>query len=853
MKNILTTLLLAFFLQSISAQPGTIDHTFNPGDVGFGLGDGADRFDKVIHSTVKQPDGKLLIAGDFRTFNGLPYAKIARLNSDGTLDTSFVTGSGFDPDFSASVSAIALQDDGKILVGGSFENYNGHDVVNLVRLNQDGSIDLDYDQGLGFSTMTNQMVLALKIQPDGKILVGGIFTTFNDVEVEHFIRLHPDGSLDTTFNAPSLYFTRVIEIQPDNKILVGGSFRNAGGTENHRLVRLMPDGSVDSTFNVGFGGDPIYPGFTDPVILSIIVQPDNKLLVSGRFSTYFGEPAFHIIRLHEDGSLDTSFNHLAAHDDAHVFIFSIVPVSDGKYLVGGQFSEYDNVEANGMVRIFHDGSIDSTFNCNLSGSTSVHSILVLSDDKIIISGRFEYFHNIRFDTHLVRLKENGEIDPDFNRGTGASREVQKIHIMPDGKIIIAGPFTHYNGEVLNRIARLNADGTADLSFEPGTGFNTFFMTALASYADDKILVSGIFPSYNNFPSPRFVRINADGSPDESFNTGAGPHGFVYDIEVLNDGKILIGGTFSDFNGLACPGIVRLNPDASVDNTFLNGSQASGVIFTMSVQEDEKVVIGGTITSFTGTPIKYLARLNTNGTLDNTFSYTYGPDDRIRGSSLYPGGRIMIHGDFSMYDSILVAGIARLHQDGSLDTTFNPGFGANDLVESMAIQPDGKIILAGNFTLFDSIAANRIVRLNEDGSVDATFVTGTGANGRIRDVAIHEHERIIIAGDFTAYDGTGRNRIARIMGDQPDGVRNNFKTASIKIYPNPAQDFVHIEADRYLHGASIHLYDLQGRVVDEQINANGQMFQLRIGKHKPGIYIVEIRHDEFVGRQKVIRY
>jgi hypothetical protein len=170
---------------------------------------------------------------------------------------------------------------------------------------------------------------------------------------------------------------------------------------------------------------------------------------------------------------------------------------------------------------------------------------------------------------------------------------------------------------------------------------------------------------------------------------------------------------------------------------------------------------------------------------------------------------------------------------------------------MTIQPDDKIILAGAFTMFDSIPANHIVRLNADGSVDTTFVTGAGANGRIHDVAIHEHERIIIAGDFTAYDGTGRNRIARIMGDEPDGVRNNFKTASIKIYPNPAQDFVHIEADRYLQGASIRLYDLQGRIVHEQANTNGQSFRIDIARQKPGVYIIEIKTIEFIGRQKLI--
>ena len=264
--------------------------------------------------------------------------------------------------------------------------------------------------------------------------------------------------------------------------------------------------------------------------------------------------------------------------------------------------------------------------------------------------------------------------------------------------------------------------------------------------------------------------------------------------------------------------------------------------------------------FDSIPRSRIARLNTDGGLDMDFdpghgfqSYDGVNNPVINAIGLQQDGKIIVTGNFLMFNDAPVKRIVRLNQDGSLDTTFNPGYGANDEVESMAIQPDGKIILTGNFTMFDSIPANRIVRLNEDGGIDTTFITGSGSNGIIRDVAIHEHEKIIIAGDFTAYNGTGRNRIARIMGDESTGVRNVFKTASIKIYPNPAQDFVYIEADRYLQGASIRLYDLQGRIVDEQINANGQLFQLRIGNQKPGVYIVEIQHDEFVGRQKLIRH
>jgi len=145
----------------VSAQAGTLDPTFNPTDVGFGIGAGTNSF---VNASVLQPDGKIIIGGGFGTFNGAVRNRVARLNADGSLDDTFDPGGGGNN----SVYSIALQLDGKIVIGGAFTIFNGSVRNNVVRLNADGTLDNTFNPGSG----SNNTIRAIALQPDGKILIG---------------------------------------------------------------------------------------------------------------------------------------------------------------------------------------------------------------------------------------------------------------------------------------------------------------------------------------------------------------------------------------------------------------------------------------------------------------------------------------------------------------------------------------------------------------------------------------------------------------------------------------------------------------------------------------------------------
>jgi uncharacterized delta-60 repeat protein len=655
----------------------------------------------------------------------------------------------FCPTDGSILFSIAVQPDGKIIIGGSFTSYNGTAINRIARLNADGSLDNTFNPGSG----TNNTLHSIALQPDGKIIIGGSFTSYNGTAINRIARLNADGSLDNTFNPGSgtnntLYS---IALQPDGKIIIGGGFTSYNGTTRNSIARLNSDGTLDNTLNPGTG--------TNGFLRSISLQPDGKIVIGGWFSFYGGESINCIARLNVDGTLDNTFNPGAG---ANNNVLSTALQSDGKIVIGGDFSSYNMTTQNYIARLNVDGTLDNTFNPGTGASHSIRNIALQPDGKIIIGGYFVSY-NWTARRRIARLNVDGTLDNTFNPGTGANGAVNSIALQPDGKIIIGGEFISFNDTTRRRIARLNVDGTLDNTFNPGTGAGST-VHAIALQPDGKIIIGGYFIDYTGTARNRIARLNNDGTLDNTFNPGSGASDAVYSITLQSDGKIIIGGLFLSYNWTARMRIARLNADGSLDNTFNPGTGVSGDVNSIALQPDGKIIIGGGFTSYNGTTRNSIARLNSDGTLDNTFNPGTGANGAVNSIALQPDGKIIIGGGFTLYNGTAINRIARLNSDGTLDNTFNPGTGVNGVVNSIALQPDGKIIIGGGFTLYNGTAINRIARLNSDGTLDNTFNTGTGANNWITSTFLQSDGKIIIGGWFTSYNDIGRNRIARLLPD-----------------------------------------------------------------------------------------
>jgi uncharacterized delta-60 repeat protein len=418
---------------------GTVDHTFV-------IGDG---FNNMVFNIETQSDGKILVAGifyDTGTYDGNICNSIARLNIDGTFDKTFESSVGFND----QVKALKIQSDGKILVGGSFTTYSGLTSSRIIRLNSNGSVDKSFNIGTGF----NNIVRAIEIQSNGKILVGGDFSNYNGTYVQGIIRLNSDGTIDTSFvSGDGFSYSNngnvfVIKVLSTGNILVGGWFYDYNGNSTNNLIELDSDGGVTNTFDGGTN-----TSFDDRVS-TIVEQPDGKILLGG----FFTSPGERIVRLNTDFSVDNRFNDSAG-SGFNGAVQVIKLQSDGKILCGGQFNQYyDDTYLGGeyrscskLARLNSNGTFDTTFDVVSGFDGNVNAIVVQSDDKILVGGWFIRYNSIRFN-RIIRLYSGSGLEAQYLQPEFMGVKYDKVAVSANSYLTFGG------GSSLPYIDTLNLPG-----------------------------------------------------------------------------------------------------------------------------------------------------------------------------------------------------------------------------------------------------------------------------------------------------------------------------------------------------------------------------------------------------------
>jgi uncharacterized delta-60 repeat protein len=385
--------------------------------------------------------------------------------------------------------------------------------------------------------------------------------------------------------------------------------------------------------------------------------------------------------------------------------------------------------------------------------------------------RFSWCAVFLFVLGMTAFGQEGALDTGFSAGTGPDADVNAVAIQSDGKILIGGAFRNVAGTARSGIARLNADGSLDSGFNPGTGtdFDVFIVTV---QADGKILIGGDFSTFNGISRNGIARLNADGSLDSGFNPGTGTDVDIYAILELDGGQVLVGGDFTTYNGTPRPALIRLDSGGALDATFNAGNvfPMGSAVYDVFEQEDGKFVAGGAFQTVGGLTRRNIVRLNADGTLDAGFNPNGGFNQDVYVMDLQPDGRILAGGPFTNFNGTARGGLARLNPDGTLDTGFTPGTGIAGLngdtfsyVNDLALQVDGKAVLIGNFATYNGTARRSVVRVNADGTLDTGFTVGQGANSTVYALGPQPDGRLVIGGIFTAYNTTPRVRVARLLG------------------------------------------------------------------------------------------
>ena len=353
-----------------------------------------------------------------------------------------------------------------------------------------------------------------------------------------------------------------------------------------------------------------------------------------------------------------------------------------------------------------------------------------------------------------------------NSVAGGNSTVFDILVQSDGKIVVAGGFTYMNGSSALYIDRYNADGTPS-TFASGAGNNTTsgtndYITCLKELSNGDILVGGNFTRFDTQVQSRIAKIDADGFPVSSFVPGIG-QGFndlVNSIDVQSDGKIIVGGLFTDYAGNTVNRIARLTANGAYDNTFSIGTGFDAKVNKIKVLANDKILVAGDFTTYNGTEVEGLVILNADGTLNTDFNLegaliVSGGNVKVRNFEIQSDGKILI------VPFIGGGRVYRINLNGTVDFSFTP-FDFNTAITAICIQPDGKVIVSGQFTLFqNTIPVNRILRLNTNGSLDNTFTVGTGLNSRAFAIKVQSDNKILVGGEFTDFDGETMNYFGRL--------------------------------------------------------------------------------------------
>lgn len=777
----LSFLLLCCFIHSSSQTPGQLILDFKTG-----------RFaNDKIWDIDKYPGARYLIAGNFITYDDYPVLHLAVLNSDLTLDTTFA------PAWNLSVGDVKFAErvaGGKIIVAGNFTHTGTTNYHCLLRLNADGTIDetfpdvfadadenvvihameftdeyimlagnfnfpddaykrcilrIDYDGNIDTTFKTYFGLLAdepdifqLQITSDEKYVVSGAFAGYeDDYSIKKLMKLHHDGSRDISFIVsevtPADRYVYFLGIQSDDKILVGGSFNEINGSDEHGFAKLDPDGTRDITFNPG---ELKIPGpYTNPYKLTHSYTTENgHIIIAGGFDQYSYITPYSIYKLEPSGGTTAGFRNsegIGVHysveretyEEGVAHIQDFVVLNSGDITIAGSFNAFDDAQCNNVCQLDSMGYVNPDMPEQLGFDDDVRKIIVQPDGKILVLGKFtEYGYNEH--VHLIRLNSNAEPDSSFSFST--DDELYDMELLDDGKILIAGDFMSVNGVSRRTIARLNSDGSTDITFNPGGGATGGAKTIydIAVLPDGKILIGGSFTVYNAVTRKNFARLHANGSIDTSFDPLTGFDAPVWEIALTSDGKYIIGGEFTKYRGANYKSIIRLQDDANPDTTF-SSIITSGNVYALECTEDEKILAGGTFT-LSGSPNNKFVKLNNDGSADASFTSSFTSNAEVHTIKKIHAGYYAVGGKFEYYDAVNYESFLMLDENGTVHPDFIFDKKTDSLISTIALDADSNIIIGGAFVSLNGYSRNRIAKLSgiTDTPPVCSMPTGVTATG-----------------------------------------------------------------------------------------------------------------------------
>lgn len=348
--------------------------------------------------------------------------------------------------------------------------------------------------------------------------------------------------------------------------------------------------------------------------------------------------------------------------------------------------------------------LDSQVRCR-SGADYLVTALLPEEapaDGWYVAGGFATFAN-QAHPRLVRLRPDGSPDPTFQ--PRVKYRVNALARRSDGRLVIGGEFNTVNDERRNHVAVLRSDGSLDPDFRFDTG-TSHAVHALLALPEGRVLLGGSFTNVQGVPAQRLARVLPNGDADASFETRAGPNGPVYALVLAGESSgYYVGGAFDRVGETRRVGVARVGLNGGLDAGFGSAEVAGpeGMVFALAVEATGGVLVGGDFARYHGREVGGLVRLTSAGELDEAFlqRLSGGVEGSVRAILPTAGGRFWIGGTFHRVAGQVRHHLARLESDGRLDPTFDPADGPDDGVLALAATPRG-VLIGGLFAFANGV-------------------------------------------------------------------------------------------------------------------------------------------------------
>jgi uncharacterized delta-60 repeat protein len=694
---------------------------------------------------------------------------------------------------------LTVQADGNILVGGNYRQLGGQSRTNLGRLLTDGSLDA------AFRADTDGAIQTMVLQGDGGVIVGGQFTTLAVQPRGNLGRLDASGSVDPLYTAGAGGVVYSLALLPDGRLLAGGAFTTLSGQTRRYLGRLRSNGPA--TQDVNFDGAILSwaPGGAAPHVSQAFAERwtgttwtnlgagvrasgvwrwDTQAPLTSTFryrgqanggldnasawwlESYGGFPLMlevpSLLNRNAGESVSVPVRVVGSNPMTYQWIRNGLPLADGPNVAGS--STTNLVLANLACG---DAGLLALVVSNASGVvTSQVATLTVRDPFITVQP--QSMTAAWGDSATFTVTAEGS-SPKAYQWRKAGVSIAGATNSALGLVNIqpaerAGYDVVVSG-VCGSVTSIVAYLNQELPVPNGN------VRGVAPLPDGRLLVVGYFDAIEGTNRVGIVRLLADGRLDRSFNVVA--DGSCACLAVQPDGSVVVGGYFTRLGGQTLQALARLRPDGSVDPSF--NPDANNAVISLALQPDGRLLVGGGFTIIGGVDRNRIARLNPDGSVDTSFNPGSGANDWVLTLALQPDGQVLLGGYFTTLAGVARANAGRLSTTGALDS-FNPAPGW--AVDILAVLPDGKILMGGSFSTAAGAPRPKLARLLPSGSLDLSFAPGTngpsGGTYWVDSLAQQTDGRIIAGGRFAYLGGQARAHLGRL---EPNGPLDSSFTVS----------------------------------------------------------------------------